>query len=102
MMSAETLDEFKVVYANHFGELAEYGVTKPPTTVTLEDRITIVQSVTLHHALLKSKAEIDQFVQGLACLGTMEYIKKYPQLLKDFFSVILREAKLLSSGTLAS
>lgn len=86
-MSTNTLDEFKEAYICHFCYLAECGVTKPSTAVTLEDKISVVQSITLHNTILKSKAEIDQFAAGLSCLGTKSYIMKYPHLLKEFFTI---------------
>lgn len=86
--------EFKEVYARQYCDLAECGVTKPPTAVTLEE---VVQSITLHHTILKSKAEIDQFAAGLSCLGTRSNIMKYPHLLKQFFTVTGRQ--VLTAGT---
>ena len=83
-MSAKTLDEFKEVYTCHFCNLADYGITKQSTSVTMEDKVTIVQSITLHHVLLKSKAEVDQFAEGLSCLGTKSFITKYPNLFRTF------------------
>lgn len=85
-MSAATIEELKDVYTCHFCELMDYGVTKPCTSITFEDKHTIVQSITLHHILLKSKAEADQFSEGLSCLGTRDYIMKYPHLLQQFFT----------------
>ena len=95
-MTTNNLDEFKEVYATNFCDLAECGVTKPSTALTLEDKISVVQSITLHHTILKSKAEIDQFAAGLSCLETRSHVIKYPQLLKEFFTVTGRQ--LLSAG----
>ncbi len=53
----------------------------------MEDKIGLIQSITLHHVLLKSKGEIDQFGEGLSCLGTRSYVVKYPQLLKEFCTI---------------
>ncbi len=86
-MSATTLDVLKEVYTRNFSHLIECGISKPPTCITFEDKIGLVQSLTLHHAILKAKAEIDQFAEGLTCLGTKNYICKHPQLLKKFFTI---------------
>ena len=85
-MSATTIEELKDVYTCHFCELVDYGVTNPSTSITLEDKHTIVQSITLHHVLLKSKAEADQFSEGLSYLGTRDYVMKFPHLLQKFFT----------------
>ena len=88
-MSANTLNGFKDIYTCHFCDLTEYGIAKPPTVITIEDKIAIVQSITLHYALLKSKAEkINQFIDGLSCLGTKSSITKYPQLVRKFFTIL--------------
>ncbi len=60
-MSATTLDVLKevAIYTRNFSHLIECGISKPPTCITFEDKIGLVQSLTLHHAILKAKAEID-------------------------------------------
>lgn len=80
-------NEFKTVYTDHFCELADYGIIKPSTGITMEDKVPIIESITLHHVLLKSKAEVDQFVEGLSCLGTKKCLMKHPSLMKSFFTV---------------
>ena len=32
-----------------------------------------------------SKAEVDQFAEGIYCLGILDAIRKYPGLLQQFF-----------------
>lgn len=44
----------------------------PLALLTLHDRDIVVQTVALHHVLLKSKAEMDQFAQGLSSLGVLD------------------------------
>lgn len=60
---------------------------KPSTAITLEDKVTVVNSISLHHVILKTKAEIDQFADGLSCLGTKKIIMKYPDLIERFFTI---------------
>ena len=50
----------------------------------MSDKKKIVQSVVLHHTLLKAKAETDQFIAGLQ-LGSLEAIKQNPIILSGFF-----------------
>ncbi len=95
-MTTNTLSEFKEVYSYFFDKLMECGVNKPVTAIVWEDKISLVQSVTLHYVLLKSKGEIDQFREGLSCLGTRSYITKYPRLLKEFFTIKGKQS--LSAG----
>lgn len=44
----------------------------PLALLTLHDRDIVVQTVDLHHVLLKSKAEMDQFVQGFSSLDVLD------------------------------
>ena len=78
------------------GLLLETGYRKPLTCVTLNDREEIAVVLKLYHTLIKVKAEIDQFVDGLQCLGIDWYIKQYPELME---SVFVNEPKTLTAGT---
>ncbi len=53
--------------------------------LVLDDKQAIVRALCLHQVLFNSKAEIDQFSEGLAALGTLHAIKTYPELLEHFF-----------------
>ena len=52
----------------------------------MDDKITLIQTVTLHHVLLRSKAEMDQFCEGLQALGVLNAVRKYPDLMRPFFT----------------
>ncbi len=65
--------------------LLECSFTKPPVTVVLLDKPTIVKAVALHYLILKSKAEIDQLKKGLATLGVLNAIELHPLLFEPLF-----------------
>ena len=71
------------MYTCYFSKLIECGTDKLVSALTLDDRIVLVQSVTLHHVV----REIEKFVNGLSSLSTKSYITKYPQLLKIFITI---------------
>ena len=81
----ENIEEFKSVYSNNYDVLTEYGITTPPNVLRMEDKVKTIHSITLHHVLLRSKAEIDQFIQGFECLGTHNMLKMYPQILFQYY-----------------
>ena len=81
----------------HFDLLLESGFTKSPMLLKLEDRPSMVHAITLQHSLLYCKAEVDQFMEGLAACGVLEAIRKYPGILRSFYSNI---TKKLTSGVL--
>ena len=78
-------------------KLLETGYRKPLTSLTLNDREEIVGVLKLYHTLIKVKAEIDQFVEGLQCLGIHGYMKLYPELMEPVF--VNKNCKSLSAGT---
>ena len=65
--------------------LLQCGITKPLTQLKIEDVSNLVHSIALHATVLKVKAAIDQFMDGLreACL--LPSIQKYPHVLRDLF-----------------
>lgn len=87
IMNANDIEEFRRVFSLNYENLADYGITTPPNTLKMEDKITTVKSIALHHVLLRSKAEIDQFIERLECLGTRDMLKMYPQILFTYYMV---------------
>ena len=67
-------------------EISSSGFTRPLPCLTKEDKITLIQTVALHYVLLRSKAEMDQFCEGLKSLGVLHAIRKYPDLMSHFFT----------------
>ena len=65
--------------------LLETGYSKPLSLVCMEDKNSIVSSVTDYHCLIKVKAAMDQFMEGLNSGGVLEYIKKYPNIMRPLF-----------------
>ena len=65
--------------------LIQCGITKPLIQLKIEDVPNLVHSIALHATVLKVKAAIDQFMDGLreACL--LPSIQKYPHVLRDLF-----------------
>ena len=67
-------------------EVTECGFTKAIPCITMDDKITLIQTMTLHHVLLRSKAEMDQFCEGLQALGVLNAVREYPDLMRPFFT----------------
>ena len=64
----------------------EAGFSKPIQRLSLVDRDEIINLVSLHHCILKSKAELDDLKNGLGALGVSDIIASYPDLLRPFFT----------------
>lgn len=72
---------------SHFTTLVECGFTKPSARITFGDKSEIVQAVALHHVILRSKAELDQFCDGLALCGVLQAIKCHSSLTRNYFTI---------------
>ena len=58
---------------------------KPFEALTIDDKEEITSILIDYHCVIKPKACMDQFVEGLQCTGVLHYIKNYGNLLKDHF-----------------
>jgi hypothetical protein len=74
----------------------ETGYRKSLTLLTLKDRDELIASVKIYHCLIKIKAGIDQFLDGLKSLDVYWYIKRYPELMQLFVDV--PNKRLLTAG----
>lgn len=66
VQDATSSDKLQDLLMDEIDLLAESGCNIPIAHVTLNNRRIIVATVALHRCLLKAKAEVDQFRQGLA------------------------------------
>ena len=71
----------------------ETGYRKPLGTVS--DKEEIIRVLKRYHTLIKVKAEIDQFIEGLQCLGIDHLIKEHPDLMEPLF---VNKNKSLTAG----
>lgn len=60
------------------------GFKKPVMNVTLVDRNEIIDILKCH-CIKVALPEINQFCDGLKALGVLDYIKQYPDIMRDFF-----------------
>ena len=79
--SCATVDELRAVCSQHFSELHDSGYSKASSSLVVNDKQSIIHFLSLHQVLFVCKAEIDQFGEGLQALGTLDTMRKYPELL---------------------
>ncbi len=84
--AAQDEDSLREVAMSNLTILCDCGFTKPVVTLDLVDRITLIQTIALNHVLLRSKAELDSFCDGLKALGVLEAMRQDPVLLQGFFT----------------
>ena len=75
--------------------LFDTGYRKPICQLTVLDKSGVRLSLLDYHCMLKVKASMDQFMEGLKELHVLDLIKKYPELTKPFF---VSERRKLTAG----
>ncbi len=79
------MDDLRAIALDNFNVLSNSGFTKPSSRLDMEDKVTILESVSLHSVILKSMAELYQFRDGLETLKVASAMKNHTALLWDFF-----------------
>ena len=75
--------------------LMETGFRKPLSKLDMNDKPSLRSSLIDFHCLLKSKAAIDQFAEGLSHLHVLDRMRHLPDLMKPLF---VNESKPLTAG----
>ncbi|XP_065900336.1 G2/M phase-specific E3 ubiquitin-protein ligase-like isoform X1 [Dysidea avara] len=65
--------------------LLETGCHMLTTALKIQDKHSIVSLLIDYHCVIKPKAAIDQFIEGLHCSGVMHYVKHYPEIMEPLF-----------------
>ena len=63
----------------------ETGFRKPLLYLTVDDKPAISNTLKNHHGIVKVKAEVDQFCEGLVTLGVLDCIKRFPDVMRPLF-----------------
>lgn len=94
----ETNDDIKVIFSvdEAFELLYATGFRKAVCDLTLEDTAIIKSSLIDYHCILKVKAEMDQFLEGLESLGIIDAIKSQPEVMKPLF--VAEISKTITAG----
>ena len=76
--------------------LFETGFRKPTVQLTVSDKITIKSSLLDYHCMIKVKAAMDQFAEGLDVLNVLQLIKRFHHLAKPMF--VDNDSKVVTAG----
>ena len=84
---AQDADDLRAVFA--MDEAAELllstGFRKLICSLAMEDKECLRSVLLDYHCLLKVKAEMDQFAEGLKSLGVLNMMKRHPDLISSLF-----------------
>ena len=86
MTDAVSNEQIQVLSMDVIEVLSYCGFNKSPTTLTLENCSTLVHSITLHYTKLRSKAKLDQLLNGLQTLGVADAMKSHSNSLETLFT----------------
>lgn len=86
-MNAATDRELQEVVGANFSTMIDCGFVEPFSSVKMQDRVDIVQSISLHYVILRSKAEMDQFADGLRSCGVLDEMQQNSSLTRSFFTI---------------
>ena len=86
MKNASNDDDMKHLYQSNLDQFYQAGIIMPIRSLTVNDKTKIIKMISLNE-LIKIKAEIDQFKEGMECLGVVTAIQRYPDLLRGFFTI---------------
>ena len=65
VQSVDDPDELHPVIGENFDLISECGFTEPTTKLTMDDKVTLVQSVALHQCILRMLGEFSELHNGL-------------------------------------
>ena len=67
------------------GVLLETGFRKAICNLGLSDKASLRSTIVDYHCMLKVKASMDQFAEGLQELHVLDVMKKHPDVMRQFF-----------------
>ena len=85
-MQTTSEDELRSVVESNY-VLSDSGFTRPSVLVKESDKVDIVQALALHDVILRSKAELDQFCEGLESCGVLGAIRQNSDLARKYFCI---------------
>ena len=95
--AASTNEEVRIICKDTSDMLVDCGFTKPPFFIGLVGTPALVKAISLHHIILKCKAELNQLKDGLGTLGVADAMKLHPSLFEPLS--IASEQTELTPGT---
>jgi len=80
--------------------VTDTGFRVPLSCVKVTDKTSLCKAVREYHTIIKILPEVNQFGEGLEVLGVLTMMRKYPELLSDYF--IDKEKKPINKGMLVA
>lgn len=88
----DNIEDFRICVEENYDEILDCGFTKPSSRLLITDKVDVVQSVALHHVILKTLGELSQFREGLETLRVTKAMEHSRTYLRDFF--VIQESEI--------
>lgn len=75
--------------------ILDSGYSKPVSSISVDTKEELVQSLKYHYTLYRTKAALDQLKSGLSILDVNKAMTDHPEVFKDFF---VHTSKPLTAG----
>lgn len=95
---AKDVEELRSVCFESVDITMEAGFSLPITSLAMEDKRILIQTIKLHFVLVRNKGVIDQLMSGLASLGVLEAIQQNPTTFQPLF--LADKQQTLTAGRL--
>ena len=82
-MQSTCESELREIIDSSYDLLCECGWTKPSILVKDKDKVDIIQAMSLHHVILRSKAELDQFCDGFQACGVLDAVRRHRDVIRQ-------------------
>ena len=84
---AENDDDVKLIFAvdEISGLMLETGYRKPFAKLTMADRSALKAAMVDYHCMIKVKAAMDQYMEGLQSLKILDLVRKFPSFSRPLF-----------------
>ena len=84
---AENDDDVKLIFAvDKISELIlETGYRKPFCRLIMAHRSELIAAMVDYHCMIKVKAAMDQYIEGLQSLKVLDLVRKFPSFSRPFF-----------------
>jgi len=85
VQSSSSNAELRNICESHLDLIIDSGYTLPVHSIEINNKQRLIKALLLHATILRSKAVIDQLINGLSCLGVLDAILMYPHQFENYF-----------------
>ena len=74
------------IVSNNMNIITDSGYSRHLRKIGIGERLELIRTISIHGAIYKVIAELEQLKEGLNVLGVAEKMKECPKMFEDFFT----------------